>query len=145
MKKSPRDSSIGAQMATALQLMKRKNHKVIHAAGFDITMDQLAVLEMLEVCGEMNLTELSHKLGKQNANITRIVDKIEKRNLVSRRHIDEDRRAYILTITKKGVKLYKDVIPIVVQTNKETMSCISRETEAEMIVTLKTIIKQLST
>ncbi len=144
MKRSPRDDSIGAQMAIALQLMKRKNHQAIAKAGYEITMEQLAILEMLKARGDMNMTKLSNSVWKQNANITRIVDKLEQRKLVERKAVEGDRRAYLISITRRGEQLFEDVIPIVIGVYKEAMSDISREEEKVTLETLKKIIAGLS-
>ena len=144
MKPSPRDNSIGAQMAIALQLMKRKNHQAISNAGYDITMEQLAVLEMLNFSGDVNMTELSHAVWKQNANITRIVDKLEARQLVERKAVKGDRRANLVSLTGEGKQLFKSVIPIVYNVHKDAVSTISKEEEAITLSILKKIIAHLS-
>jgi len=144
MKTSPRDGSLGAQMAIALQLMKRKNHQAISNAGYNITMEQLVVLEMLNFLGDVNMTELSHAVWKQNANITRIVDKLETRKLVKRKAVKGDRRANLVSITNVGKQLFKDVIPIVLDTYKDAVSTISKEEEAITLSIIKKIITQLS-
>lgn len=143
MKKSPRESSLGAQMSIVLQLMKRKNHHAIAKTGHKITMEQLAVLEVLYFYGAMNMTELSATVWKQNANITRIIDKLEKRKCVDRNQIKGDRRAYLISITKKGTAVFKEVIPIVKRNNKEVISCLSKKEEEHIINSLKKIIKHL--
>ena len=142
--KNPRGKSIGAQMSIALQLMKRKNHHSIADAGYKITMEQLVVLEILNYNGDMNMTELSHVVWKQNANITRIVDKLEKRKLVVRRAVAGDRRANLLSITNDGKKLFNNVIPIIAKNYKDITSCITKEEEAITIKTMINIIKHLS-
>jgi len=144
MKSSPRDNSLGAQMAIALQLMKRKNHQAISNAGYNITMEQLVVLEMLNFRGDVNMTELSNAVWKQNANITRIVDKLESRQLVERKAVKGDRRANLVSITNVGKQLFKDVIPIVLDTYKDAVSTISKEEEAITLSILKKIITHLS-
>ena len=144
MKKSPRENSLGAQMAIALQLMKRKNHQAINNAGYDITMEQLAILEMLNFSGDVNMTELSHAVWKQNANITRIVDKLEARQLVERKAVKGDRRANLVSLTDKGKQLFKNVVPIVVNVHKDAVSTISEEEEAITLSILKKIITHLS-
>ena len=144
MKKSPRDKSIGAQMAIALQLMKRKNHQAIANSDYNITMEQLAVLEILFKNGEMNMTELSKAVWKQNANITRIVDKLENRELLERKAVKGDRRANMVCITNEGKQLFKNVIPLVINVYKDVVSCISKEEEAITLATLKKIIIHLS-
>ncbi len=141
---SPRKKSIGAQMAIALQLMKRKNHHAIAEAGFKITMEQLAILEMLSFYEDMNMTELSHRTWKQNANITRIIDKLEIQKLVIRKAVEGDRRANLISITEKGKQLYNQVIPIVVKNYQEITSCLTEEEESVSIKSMIKIIKHLS-
>lgn len=142
--KSPREKSIGAQMAIALQLMKRTNHHALVEAGYKITMEQLAILEMLSFHGDMNMTQLSSKTWKQNANITRIVDKLEKQKLVVRKALKGDRRAYLLSITEKGKDLFNKVIPIIVKNHKEITSCLTKEEETITIISMIKIINHLS-
>ena len=144
MKNNPREKSIGAQMSIALQLMKRKNHEAIAMSGYKITMEQLVVLEILVTYGEMNMTELSHAVWKQNANITRIVDKLEKKNWVIRKPVIGDRRANLLSVTDGGRKVFKEVVPIIKNVYNDVVSCISKEEESVTLTTLKKIISHLS-
>lgn len=144
MKKNPREKSIGAQMAIALQLMKRKNHQAIAKSGYKITMEQLSVLEILSNKGDMNMTELSKTVWKQNANITRIVDKLEKQQLVERRAVEGDRRANLVSITDKGKQLFEKVIPIVINVYTDITSDISKEEETVTLRVLNKIISHLT-
>ena len=141
---SPREESIGAQMAIALQLMKRKNHRAITEKGYEITMEQLVVLEVLITHGNMNMTELSNSAWKQNANITRIVDKLEKRKLVVRKSVEGDRRANLISVTDHGKQVFNNVIPIVIEVHADAISCISKKEEAIILIALKKIINHLS-
>ncbi len=141
---NPRENSLGAQMAIALQLIKRKNQQAITNAGFIITMEQLAVLEILYYHGDMNMTELSHALWKQNANITRIVDKLEKRDFVIRKAVKGDRRANLLSITDRGKQVYIKILPILNEANNKARSDISQEGKKTTLLTLKKIINHLS-
>jgi len=144
MKNSPRDKSIGAQMAIALQLMKKRQQKVISGLGFKITMEQLVVIEVLDAFGDMNMTELSKTVWKQNANITRIVDKLEKKQYVVRKAVQGDRRANMLSVTDSGIELLKIVIPKLEKSYKKTISCITKDEETNMLESLKKIIVHIS-
>ena len=144
MKNNPRENSLGAQMAIALQLIKRTNQQAITNAGLIITMEQLAVLEILNFQGDMNMTELSHAVWKQNANITRIIDKLEKRNLVIRKAVEGDRRANLLSITTKGRQVFNKTIPILNEVNNKAGADISQKEEDITLRTLKKIIDHLS-
>lgn len=144
MKNNPRENSLGAQLAIALQLIKRKNQQAITNAGYNITMEQIAVLEILNFRGDMNMTELSHAVCKQNANITRIIDKLEKRQFVIRKAVKGDRRANLLSITDKGRQVFNKVLPIINDVYNNADSDISKEEEAITLKTLKKLINHLS-
>lgn len=144
MKSKPREESIGAQMAIALQLMRRQHSRSIVSKGYEITLEQLAVLEILSTHGEMNMTELSKTVWKQNANITRIVDKLEKRKLLIRKSVLGDRRANMISITDHGEHVFSNVIAIIIQGNEDMLSCISKKEEAVVLFAMKKIINHLS-
>ncbi len=141
---SPRENSIGAQMAIVLQMMKRNHHHALAESGYDITMEQLAVLETLKFRGEMNMTELSNAVWKQNANITRIVDKLEKKKLLERKPFLDDRRAFILAITEKGKKMFSNALPVVLEVYKHATSSITKEEHKTILAALKKMIRHLS-
>ena len=144
MKPKTRDKSIGAQMAIALQLMKRKNHKAILDIGHKITMEQLAILEELATNGEMNMTQLADAIWKQNANITRMVDKLEGKELIARMPVAGDRRANLLVITEKGKQVFKEVLAVVIKKNKDTWSYITVEERELMLGITKKLITGLT-
>ncbi len=144
MKKEPRNDSLGAQMFVAVQLMKRAHNKSLANHEYTITLEQLSVLEVLSKKGEMNMSELSKAVLKHNANITRMVDKLENRKYVIRKPVVGDRRANLLSITKEGQKVFEDAIQIVKKTNLDNISCISRDEEAHMLELTKNIISHLS-
>ncbi len=144
MKKASRKQSVGAQMFVATQLMKRAHHKQLVGLDYDITLEQVGVLEVLAARGDMNMSELSKAVLKHNANITRMVDKLENRKYVIRKPVVGDRRANLLSITKEGQKVFKEAIQIVKKTNLDNLSCISRDEEAHMLALTKRIISHLS-
>ncbi len=144
MKNHPRDHSIGAQMFIATQLMKRRNLHALAESGYDITLEQLGVLDILSFYGDMNMTELSHLLWKQNANITRIVDKLEKKQFVIRQSVIGDRRAHSISITESGKLVVKDVLPIIIDINKDLTDIISTSDMNTTMKTVKKIINHLS-
>jgi len=141
MTKTPRDKSIGAQMHLASQALRRRMHHRIHKLGYQCSMEQLSILEVLKFNGAMNMSEIAHALIKENAAITRMVDVMEGRGLVERKSIAGDRRAKAIHITKKGMGVFDDLIPKLVLELKEATSCISKEEYAEAVRIMKKIIK----
>ncbi len=50
----------------------------------------------------INQTELARRLGRDKSSITPIIDDLERRNLVRRERLTQDRRHYGLSLTQKG-------------------------------------------
>ena len=144
MKNHQRDHSVGAQMFIATQLMRRRNMQALAESGFDITLEQLSVLDILSFYGDMNMTELSHLIWKQNANITRIVDKLEKKQFVIRQSVVGDRRANLLSLTESGKLVAKEVLPTIIDINKDLKEFISKSDMTTTMKTIKKIINHLS-
>lgn len=82
---------------------------------FDITIEQWGVLNILYLEDGKTLKELAEKSYKDHTNITRIVDKLEKKDLIRRSSHPEDRRSYLIYVTAKGKQLRAEILPIVEQ------------------------------
>ncbi|MGB7293097.1 MAG: MarR family transcriptional regulator [Thermodesulfobacteriota bacterium] len=80
-------------------------------AKYELTMSQFAALEALYHLGPLNQNELGKKLLKTSGNITMVVDNLEKRVLVKRVRISEDRRSVSVTLTEDGRRFIKSIFP----------------------------------
>ena len=72
---------------------------------FGLTPAQGAVLRSLVLCGPSSSADLSRSLYVTPANITGIVDRLEKKGLVVRNRQRDDRRIILLTLTEEGAEL----------------------------------------
>lgn len=77
----------------------------------NLTVSQFAVLEALYHLGPLSQGELVEKILKSNANLTTVVDSLEKKNLVRRDRPESDRRRIIVHLTGAGEKLIAKVFP----------------------------------
>ncbi|NOZ95375.1 MAG: MarR family transcriptional regulator [Acidobacteria bacterium] len=76
-----------------------------------LTTTQLGVLEALLHLGPMAQCELASKQLKSPANLTTVVDNLERRNLVRRQCDPGDRRRWIVDLTPEGRSLIADFFP----------------------------------
>ena len=76
--------------------------KQFKANGFNVTAEQWRVLHRLWEEDGLSQNEISKRLFKQEPNITRIVDNLEKNNLVVRKSVENNRRKYRVFLTEKG-------------------------------------------
>jgi len=76
---------------------------------FGLTEPQFGVLECLGHLGRLTLGELSRKQLVSSANITCVVDNLEKDGLVERKRSSKDRRTIVAQLTTKGAKLFEEI------------------------------------
>jgi MarR family 2-MHQ and catechol resistance regulon transcriptional repressor len=102
-------------LGTFIKLMRATNttsqniHRHLTDAG--LTHSQFGVLEALHHLGPLCQGELSSKILKSNANITSVVDALEKRALVVRDRAGDDRRKVIVKLTRPGMALIGELFP----------------------------------
>ena len=82
-----------------------------HLKQDNLTHSQFAVLEALFHLGPLSQGELGQKILKSNANLTTVVDSLEKKQLVMRDRSANDRRVVTVTLTAEGVELIARVFP----------------------------------
>jgi DNA-binding MarR family transcriptional regulator len=68
----------------------------------DFSVAQVAALYLLDERQTLRVGELAAELGRSQPSTSRLVDGLVERKLVARREDPTDRRARVLTLTKKG-------------------------------------------
>jgi len=76
---------------------------------YDLTGPQSSVLRTLVKYGPLASASLSRRLYVTPANITGIVDRLEKRGLVKRVSKEGDRRVALIALTESGAELSKSL------------------------------------
>jgi DNA-binding MarR family transcriptional regulator len=96
-------------------------------ADFGITGVQYNVLRILRgVYPEGHpRCEIMVRMVEKAPDITRLIDKLEKQELVERVRTKEDRRMSITKITEKGLKLVNDIQPVVEAASKQVTKNLS--------------------
>lgn len=79
--------------------------------GFNITVDQWLVLKHLYEHEEMKQNALAELINKDNPTLTRIIDLLCKKGLTERTLHPADRRSFIVSLTKEGIKKVENLKP----------------------------------
>jgi len=109
-----------------MALINRLNQN-FRAAGFDITTEQYRVLVNLWNKDGQNQQELAEATRKNKTSMTRLINGLEKRNLVVRVPAREDQRNKLIYLTQKGKKLPFDLTKLAKKTLIEAQQGISAE------------------
>lgn len=86
-----------------------KTAKLVKAYG--LSLGQFAVLEVLYHKGEMTVGQVQKKILSSTGTIPVIIKNLEKRQLISHKKDENDKRKCILSITNKGRDLISEVFP----------------------------------
>ncbi len=92
--------------------LKMKNNLQHGLKPFDITSEQWGILNRLWEKDGVSQRAISEKSCKDQANITRILDKLEEKKLIERHPDPDDRRAFLIYLTEEGKGLKKTLIPV---------------------------------
>jgi DNA-binding MarR family transcriptional regulator len=143
MTKSFLDTSIGYSMNMGALLLKRELTAIFKRNGFDITPEQWAVLSRLKEKDGLSQNEVALLTFKDNANITRIVDKLERKKLLERRQHLADRRTWQLFITPSGKQLVSNLEPLAAEVLEKVTKGIKKKDLKTCNRCIQTIIQNL--
>jgi DNA-binding MarR family transcriptional regulator len=111
----------------------------IHFHPYGITLEQWTVLNRLAEQDGINQKELSKRVGKDQTNVTRILDQLERKGLARRKPNTEDRRSFLAVITDEGNALNQKLIPIEQEVIKTVLSGLSKNEIAQFREILRKI------
>ncbi len=103
-----------------------------HLTQEKLTISQFGVLETLYHLGSMCQRDVAKKILKSTANITTVVDNLEKRGLVERQRSSEDRRYIALHLTDAGRELIERIFPDHVQGIIKSFAALTTEEQQQL-------------
>ena len=132
---SPQQEATVALMRTA-DLARRLMSAVLESR--DITVQQYNVLRILRGAGPDGLPtlEIAERMIEQTPGITRLIDRLEEKVLVSRRRPLEDRRCVYCSISPSGLALLASLDQPVVETGNAAMASLSSKEVAQLVALL---------
>ena len=117
-KKGELYSFITGKASTAIA---RRLQKKFNAAGLNITIEQWSVLYHLWKQEGISQQELCNATFRDKPSITRLVDNLEKLNLVKRVASENDRRINLIYLTKQALKLQEETMTLADETLNEAL------------------------
>jgi MarR family 2-MHQ and catechol resistance regulon transcriptional repressor len=103
--------------------------------AYHLSASQFGAMEALYHLGAMAQVEVSRKLLLSTANITTVLQNLEKRGLVTRERDAKDQRIVRVSITEKGAALVEQILPGHVTTIVRDFSILTAE-EQETLAAL---------
>ena len=101
--------------------MKQYSQAEMDKARMDVTVEQWVILKIIYQEKELTQVDLAGISLKDTASITRMIDILEKKELVIRNKDAADRRKYLITLTKKGNAFVIKHMPLVIKLRQQTI------------------------
>jgi DNA-binding MarR family transcriptional regulator len=133
------DSSIGYLVGRTSRAIIKRLTKKFTDAGFDVSYEQWSILIHLYRKDGLTQQELSKLAVKDKASITRLLNVLEKKNIVLRIPDRSDKRSKLVYLTNKAKELKRDLIGLVEEMLKEAEMGISFEEMEQCRTTLNKI------
>ncbi|HEU4632623.1 MAG TPA: MarR family winged helix-turn-helix transcriptional regulator [Flavisolibacter sp.] len=118
-KKGELYSFITGKASTAIA---RRLQKKFNTSGINLTIEQWSVLYHLWKQDGASQQELCNATFRDKPSITRLVDNLEKLNLVKRVSDEKDRRINKIYLTRNAQKLQEDTMQLAEETLNEALS-----------------------
>lgn len=77
----------------------------------DLTSQQWRVIRALEHESNLDMSTLAQRCHLLMPSLSRIINHLDKRNLIERQAVDSDQRRSIILLTEKGLALFAKVAP----------------------------------
>ena len=101
-------------------------------AADKLSVGQFGTLEVLYHLGPLCQRDIGKKLLKTGGNVTTVVANLEKRGLVKRRRMPEDRRYHSVALTATGHELIERIMPRQVEKITARMAILSTAEQDEL-------------
>ena len=118
------EESLGYAMGRATRSMGALVNRNFAHAGFDVTCEQWSVLFNLGKKNGQSQQELAGLICKDKTSVTRLIDNMEKHNLVVRIPDKNDRRQKLIYLTKKGQDLQEKLRVVIYKSQLEAQKSI---------------------
>lgn len=143
-------TATSARYEALLQLLRAAdtiwNASRVFFERWGLSPSQFNILNLLRLHPEgMSQTELSTELVVHRSNVTGLVDRLEKRHLLHRTEVAEDRRAYRVVLTPEGAKLLEEVVPLYYAEAERVWDTLSATRAAQIIGDLQQVARNAET
>lgn len=100
---------MGVEIMEAYHLLNDKSEEFF--ARFEITPQQFNVLAILHYTGPVSTSVILEWMFEKNAGVSRLVDRLVKKDLVVKKAHPRDKRLIEVELTSKGEEMYQLISP----------------------------------
>ena len=121
------DDFLVYQLYGTVRLLRLRLQRLIDEVVPNFTPEQFWLLFKLYIKDGQSQRELADKNLNDYPNITRLIDKLEKKGYVYREVDEKDRRMFKVYVSEKGKSFIKNNIPLILSEREKLLEGISPE------------------
>lgn len=129
------EKSIGFKINQTANKLNNKYNQLLQS--FDIAPEQRATLEIIKYEVDVNQTKIANILGKDKTTISRTLNTLENKNLITKTQIDK--RTNLIQLTQKGEDILNNTSSSVKEFRKSLTSELSEEELNKLILLLEKV------
>ena len=114
------------QIDKTSKMAKQHAQRIFDELGIEITVEQWILLKIIHENEEISQKELASKSLRDPASITRTLDLLQRKTLVERKTIPDNRRKYHVALTSSGKKFIERHMPLVERLRKQSTDGLSK-------------------
>jgi len=112
MKGQPKKTkNFGAVIDKTIKQIKANYQKTFEELNVNITTEQWMIIDCLAEKNIQTQTELAENSFKNKPTVSRILNLLEKKNMIERIPVQSDRRKFHVKLTTFGVEIHKKLLP----------------------------------
>ncbi|KAA1241570.1 MarR family winged helix-turn-helix transcriptional regulator [Aquimarina sp. RZ0] len=127
------------QIDKTSKISKQYSQREFDKIKLGITIEQWILLKIIHELRHMSQKELANKSLRDPASITRTLDILEKKELIRREQIPNNRRQYNISLTPNGANFVEKNINLITEHRKKSIEGFSKEE----IETLKSFLLRI--
>ncbi len=108
---------------------------------FDVSVSQYYALDALQAHGEMAVGALAKEMYLDISTLSRILDQLEKKGYVRRGAHPRDRRAYLVSLTKRGEQLNERMRALAIEQEANILRQISPSSRGDVVYAMKQLVE----
>lgn len=106
------ENSIGPWMGVTVKMVECYLQELFTEHGLDLSKEQMIILRKLHGQNGLNQNELASLTFRDKSSMTRLLNKMERKNYIQRRQCEEDKRINLVFLTEKGRTIFKHTKPV---------------------------------
>jgi len=138
------ENTLAPWLGKTMKMIDNHIQDIFDIENIDLTKTQWVILKMLKTKDGVPQQELAFIAGRDKTSLTRLINTMERKNLVARIPSKKDKRINLVYLTKSGNSIFEKTLPIMKKFASGLQENISEEEIKIAISVIKKVQQNLT-